>query len=52
MWSPAPPEFHAAVPACLGTFVNGSAVVNDAPQLVIFHSCGVLKALVQEFLVP
>lgn len=56
MWSPAP-EFHAAVPACLGTFVNGCGVVNDAPQLVsascvIFHSCSVLKALVQEFLVP
>lgn len=58
MWSPTPPlQLHTNVLAFLGTFVNDSGMFNDALQVlsalcVIFHSCSVLKALMQEFLVP
>lgn len=56
--NPTPPlELHTDVLAVLGTFVNDCGMFNDALQVVcalcaIFHSCSVLKALAQEFLVP
>lgn len=58
MWSPAPPlELHTDVLTFLGTFVNDRGVFNGALQVVsafcvIFHSCSVLKALMQEFSAP
>lgn len=58
MWSPNPPlELHADVLAFLSAFVSNCGMLNDALRVVsalrvIFHSCSVLKALTQEFLVP
>jgi len=57
-WSPSPLfELHTDVLAFLGTFVNDHGIFKDALQVVsdlciIFHSCSVLKALMQQFLVP
>lgn len=57
-WNPTPPlELRADVLAFLGIFINDCGMFNDALQdvsalRVVFHSGSVLKALMQEFLVP